>query len=758
VETTLRGLVTFNRHEARTAAALFERMFPADENGPGATEIGAVAYLDSALAGAYADKVEPYRLGLAALDRAAKQLCGKSFADCEVEQQDELVGNLERGELPDFLTPPQQGFFDMLREHLQEGLFADPAYGGNHDKLGWRFLGHPGVWLENSAEEQLSAEPVTKGGKFQSLEDLGFSLDGSPTEAEEIPGYDPQKSVEPPSGPADVVLAGLGGVGGLIAPILAKAGLRVVALEAGPWRSQGDFVPDELGVAYWCRANMSQKFVSESPRWRRNDGEPTREATYSLGRMVNGVGGSPLHWGAWLRRFHPYHHKFRSHVLERWGEKALPDDSTLVDWPVSYDELEQYYALLDELIGIAGPEEGSNPFIPRKNEYPLPPLRSTRMTQLFHETAAAMGLHPHALPAGVNSKPYNGYPETKYSALSLGFGPINNDRWHAGMTSVPEALATGNLDLKTHCRVVKVLTDGDGRARGVEYVDANDTLHVQEASTVILCSYTFENVRLLLLSGNERHPNGLGNNTGQVGKHFMTKMFAHVDGHFPDTVFNRHAAPASQTEVLDDFLTDGYDSYGEGGFVGGATLGVENGLMPIQISRQSLPPEVPRWGKGYKDHLREWQHWCTIRLQPDTLSYQRNFLDLDPRYRDKSGLGLPLIRITYDLRENEQRLAQHMEGKAEEILREMGATKTWHGPRFTGVGSSHDLGGCRMGEDPAASVVDPELCVHDTPGLYVLSGAVLPTCPGINPTLTLWAICYRAAERLVGRLKSGEER
>jgi gluconate 2-dehydrogenase alpha chain len=498
--------------------------------------------------------------------------------------------------------------------------------------------------------------------------------------------------------------------------------------------------------------------MSESPRWRRNDGEPTREATYSLGRMVNGVGGSLLHWGAWLRRFHPYHHKFRSHVLERWGEKALPEDTTLVDWPVSYDELEPYYALLDELIGIAGPEEGSNPFIPRKNEYPLPPLRSTRMTQLFHKTAAAMGLHPHALPAGVNSKPYNEYPETKYSALSLGFGPINNDRWHAGMTSVPEALATGNLDLKTHCRVVRVLTDGDGRARGVEYVDANDTPHVQEASSVILCSYTFENVRLVLLSGDGRHPNGLGNNTAQVGKHFMTKMFAHVDGHFLDTVFNRHAAPASQTEVLDDFLTDGYDSFGEGGFVGGATLGVENGLMPIQISRQSLPPEIPHWGKGYKDHLREWQHWCTIRLQPDTLSYQRNFLDLDPRYRDKSGLGLPLLRITYDLRENEQRLAQHMEGKAEEILREMGATKTWRGPRFTGVGSSHDLGGCRMGEDPAASVVDPELRVHDTPGLYILSGAVLPTCPGINPTLALWAICYRAAERLVARLKSGEER
>ena len=756
METTLPGLVTLNPHEARTAEALFDRMFPADENGPGASGVGVVSYLDGALAGAYADKVETYRVGLVALDRAAKSLCGAPFADCGTEQQDELIGKLERGELLDFRTPPQQDFFGMLRAHLQEGLFADPAYGGNRDKLGWKFLGHPGVWLENSAEEQLSTEPVTKGGKFQSLEDLGFSLDGSPTEVEEIPGYDPQNSVEPPSGPADVVLVGLGGVGGLIAPVLAKAGLRVVALEAGPWRSQSDYVPDELGVAYWCRANMSHKFMSESPRWRHNDGEPTREATYSLGRMVNGVGGSPLHWGAWLRRFHPYHHTFRSHVLERWGEKALPEDTTLVDWPVSYDDLEPYYALLDDLIGIAG--DGANPFVPRNNEYPLPPLRPTRMTQLFHKAAAGMALHPHALPAGVNSKPYNGYPETKYSALSLGFGPINNDRWHAGMTSVPEALATGNLDLKTHCRVIKVLTDGDGQARGVEYVDANGTPHVQEASTVMLCSYTFENVRLLLLSGDARHPNGLGNNAGQVGKHFMTKMFAHVDGYFPDRVFNRHAAPASQTEVLDDFLADDYDSYGEGGFVGGATLGVENGLMPIQISRQSLPPDILSWGKGYKDHLREWQHWCTIRLQPDTLSYRRNFLDVDPRYRDKSGLGLPLVRITYDLRENEQRLAAHLEGKADDVLREMGATKTWRGPRFTGAGSSHDLGGCRMGEDPAGSVVDPELRVHDTPGLYVFSGAVLPTCPGINPTLGLWALCYRAAERLVERLKGGEER
>ena len=152
-------------------------------------------------------------------------------------------------------------------------------------------------------------------------------------------------------------------------------------------------------------------------------------------------------------------------------------------------------------------------------------------------------------------------------------------------------------------------------------------------------------------------------------------------------------------------------------------------------------------GKAYKAHLREWQHWSVVRMQPEALSYDGNYLDLDPHHRDRGGLGMPVIRVTYDLQPNEQRLADFMAGQSEAILRAMGATKTWHGPRFTGAGSSHDLGGCRMGDDPAASVVDRTLRVHDTPGLYVFSGAVFPTCPGINPTLTLWALCLKAAAR-----------
>jgi len=143
--------LSLNSREAHTLAAIVERLFPADESGPGAAEIGVVAYVDQALAGAYASLVETYRLGLAALDRAAQTRYGAAFASCTPEQQDALLRDMERDALPELRAPAPAAFFELLRAHTQEGLFADPAYGGNRDKLGWKVLGHPGVYLENSA-------------------------------------------------------------------------------------------------------------------------------------------------------------------------------------------------------------------------------------------------------------------------------------------------------------------------------------------------------------------------------------------------------------------------------------------------------------------------------------------------------------------------------------------------------------------------------------------------------------------------------
>lgn len=747
------GLLTLNPAEARAAAAAFERMFPADDRGPGATEIGALAYLDKALAGAYVGHRETYRLGLLALDRAARDRWNAPFADGDATAQDALLADLERGLVVGWHAPDQQQFFDLLRAHLQEGLFADPLHGGNRDKLGWRVLGHPGVWLENTAAENLSAEPVDKGGVIQSLADVAYAL-GSPTIPREVPGYDPQRGAADPAPKADVVMVGVGAVGGFIAPMLCKAGLKVVGLEAGPYWLPEDFSPDELGSTYYCRAEMGQKFLAETPRWRTADGEPTRELTFSLGRMMNGVGGSVIHYGGWLRRFHPHHFAFRSHVRERWGEEVLPPGSTLVDWPIGYDELEPWYGKAERIAGVTRED---NPFVPRSTEAPMPPVRPFRMGEIFSDAARGLGYHPHMVAVAMNTEPRHGYPEMSYCAWNNGFGSWTGDKWHPGLSSVPEALATGNFDLRTHCRVTKILTDGDGRACGVVYRDALGRERVQEADTVLLCAYIFENIRLMFLSADGKHPDGLGNSSGQLGKNYMTKMFSHVDGFFPDIFFNRHTGPACQAVVIDDLLSPPFDPVAEG-FVGGGTLGAENQFLPLQIARESLPDRVPRWGAGYKRHLQEWQHLAVVRCQPDALPYEDNFLDIDPGHRDTSGLGMPVVRVTYDLKPNELRQANFFADKSAEILRAMGAAETWAGPSFTGAGSSHDLGGCRFGDDPAASVLDRTLRVHDTPGLYVFSGAAFPSCPGVNPTLTLWALCLHAANDLVERLRAGEER
>ena len=206
--------ISLTSAEARTAAALFERLFPADAETPGATEIGVLDYLDRALAGPDAGSRDAYRLGLMLLDSAARARHDRSFVDCAPGEQDALIADLERGDLPDHDASFQVAFFNRVRAHLQEGLFADPAHGGNRDKLGWRVLGHPGVWLEHTAEENLSPDPVDKGGVIRALADVAAETRHRIGAASAPTDDDPRRGAQPPDGPADVILVGVGAVGG----------------------------------------------------------------------------------------------------------------------------------------------------------------------------------------------------------------------------------------------------------------------------------------------------------------------------------------------------------------------------------------------------------------------------------------------------------------------------------------------------------------------------------------------------------------
>ena len=185
----------------------------------------------------------------------------------------------------------------------------------------------------------------------------------------------------------------MGAAGAQAAAVLTRAGLRVVGLEAGPWRSKHDFVPDELGSAYYCRGAMGPKFLAEVPRWRAREDAEDGPATFTLGRMMNGVGGSVIHWGGALRRCHPHHFAYRCYVRDAFGDDVLPEGHTLADWPVGYDELEPYYCDVEHQIGVAGDE--SNPWVRRSRPLPLPPTRPFTMGERFREAATRLGLHPY---------------------------------------------------------------------------------------------------------------------------------------------------------------------------------------------------------------------------------------------------------------------------------------------------------------------------------------------------------------------------
>ena len=526
---------------------------------------------------------------------------------------------------------------------------------------------------------------------------------------------------------AEVCVVGAGAAGGIMALELGRRGVKVVVLESGP---RHDFAQ---------RGEYVRRYVKRENPWRsRLEGQDRHtvggKVPYGLEwRRARGVGGSTLHWEGYTLRVHESDLRLRS-------LHGIADD-----WPIAYADLEPYYGRVERIMGVAGipgnvrgqPVPNGNPFEGYRSEpLPLPPARRTPTGELFTAAAGRLGYHPFPVPASINTEPYDHRPACTYCGWCTFYVCHNDSKTTAGNSFARKALATGRVELRTGCRVVAINRDPGGRVTGVDYLDPDGRAGRQAAGRFVLASYTFENVRLLLTSR-------IGNGHGQVGRHFMTKMYCSVLGLFPGQRLNRFVAPAACGDILDDFVGDNFDHAGLG-FVRGATISCEEQLQPVGAARLPLPPGVPVWGRGYKAHLVEnWNAIADLRIQPETLPYEDAFLDLDPRVRDRSGLGMPVVRITWDIHQNERRLIDFVEEKTRGILGEMGAAQIWTGGRFTGAGSAHDLGGCRMGTDPASSVVDPALRVWETPNLYVYGGAVFPSGGGINPTLTIQALVWR---------------
>ncbi|AEG92246.1 GMC family oxidoreductase [Ramlibacter tataouinensis] len=572
--------------------------------------------------------------------------------------------------------------------------------------------------------------------------------------------------------PVDAVVLGVGLVGSMLGRELTKAGLKVVGLERGQPRAtvpdfQGPQMHDEL--RYSVRKAMMQDTARETLTFRNKAGEtalPMRRWESFL--PGTGVGGSAVHWNGQTFRFQDSDFRMRTRTLERYGEKMIAPGLLVQDWGVNAAELEPYYDRFEYLLGTSGKAghlqgkkiEGGNPFEDsRSREYPTPPQKEPYGSALFRKAAQGLGYHPFPQPSSNLSQPYTNTEGVQLrTCMFCGFceryGCEHYAKSSPQTTLLPVLLRDRNFTLRTQCQVLRINLDKDKkRATSVTYIDAAGREFEQPASLVIVGMYALNNVRMLLLSGIGQ-PYDPATGKGVVGRNYAYQTTSGVQVFFDEKVnINPFMRSGACGTVIGDFASDNFD-HGPLGFLGGAFIGeiMTNG-RPIEF--HPTPPGTPAWGSAWKRAVaRHYNHTSVLQVHGSSIAATQNYLDLDPTYKD--AWGLPLLRMTFDFPENDLRLSNHITARAVDIARAMGGRQVNGTPRrgpytATQYQSTHNTGGTVMGTDPSTSTVNRWLQSWDVPNVFVIGASNFPQNASYNPTDTVGALAYWAADAIVGR-------
>lgn len=560
--------------------------------------------------------------------------------------------------------------------------------------------------------------------------------------------------------PTDVVLAGVGAVGGVAALPLAQAGIEVIGLEAGTWLAPRDFAPDELQNNFRGWPQSGQKANKEIPTHRPNASAPY-SARPAIHPMMNAVGGTSLHYWGQSWRLNPWDFKVVSETTRRYGASRLPKGTTVEDWPFGLEELEPYYDKVEYELGVSGKagnlngtiDPGGNIFEgPRKREYPMPPLRATDFTDRMAAAARALGWHAFPGPAAINSRTYQNRPGCVYHGFCNRGGCHINAKGSTAASTIPKAQQSGRFRVVTEAHVISILVDDqDGRVRGVVYRKGGRE-YFQPAAVVLLASYTYENVRILLLSKSKACPNGLSNNHGQVGRHYFShNVGAGVTALFPWNLNNWYGLPA-QGVAVDNWADDNFD-HSALDFIGGGNLWIYSDRRPISAASMGTFGKAPAWGSAWKAFIKEnADRTNSAYLQKTTLPHEDNYLDLDPTMKDP--LGFPVCRITAEFKDNEKKVAAFVQDKMAQWYMEAGAIATVKGSVGTMGPSTHAYGGTRMGDNHDTNVVNRWGFSHEAPNLGILGASVMGTSGAHNPTLTAQALAWRTADYMTKNWKA----
>ncbi len=531
-----------------------------------------------------------------------------------------------------------------------------------------------------------------------------------------------------PGETVDFAVVGSGAAGGVMARELSRAGHTVVLLEQGPRLAPEDFEHDEL--KYFFDHGITNDPAVSPQTFRTNPRAHARQQNALVYARI--VGGSSNHFTANYWRFHEIDFRERSAIGSISG-------TGFADWPMTYAELEPYYTKVEWEVGVSGLADAS-PFDPwRSKPYPMPPLPVKSSGVLLERGARKLGLHPFPAPMAIASQPYRGRPGCIHCGFCMGFGCEVRAKSSSLCTVIPEAELTGRCEVRPHSYVFRIDTNDRKRATGVTYFDASRREQFQKARAVVVCANGAETPRLLLNSASSRFPDGLANSSGLVGKYLMFNHGAGAHAVFEHEL-NEYKS-VQVTRVVHDF----YETDARRGFYGGGGITSRINPQPA-IWALTEAPNMPVWGDDFKARLEAFPRSMVAQGHTTSLAVETNSVSIDPELKD--AWGVPAIRTTYRDHPDDLAFATFLLERAAQIMDAAGAQKVWKENVVPSGGAVHLLGTCRMGDDPKTSVIDKYHRTHDLPNLFLCDGSSFVTSGRGQPTMTIQALAFRAADHI----------
>ncbi len=559
------------------------------------------------------------------------------------------------------------------------------------------------------------------------------------------------------------VIIGSGPAGSIAAWELAKAGWSVTVLERGRNLRPGfgEVPSSELGTLYSSdEVKTSRQFGFPHPGLEPITGRTQSEADEGVDSSIQGlhvslgaaVGGTSLHYNAKFPRFW-------KQDFTQLTDLGPVDGAQMADWPISYDDLAPYYDEVEQTIGVQG-DVNAMPArtleqSPRSGQFVMPPNPTGYSARLLAQGAKNVGWEPFPYPAAVNSQEFDGRPACNSCGMCSSFGCPINARGDAMTSFLNPAVLSGNVRVIERAHVFKISTTPDGsRATDVHYYDIDGFERTISGDKILIAGSPIQTARLLLLSANGAHPNGLGNGSDQVGRNTMFHYFTIGGAFFERDVQTLRAQ--STTVQLDDLVGPftGPDVQALGvPYIKGGLIQVGSGLPLLQEAYFYAGIGLPH-GAEHKNAMRTSlarQRLGGVQFVGEDLPQANNRVDLDPNVKDYR--GLPTARVTYAPHAHEKASAQYTAPQIEAfLLATPGAVGAVVIPQplitDNPSNTAHHAGTARFGNDPATSVCNKDGRLHEVDNVHVMDGSLFPTFPGFNPTLTILANSLRIARAI----------